>query len=87
MKEISPLSHVKLVFIEKKKQPSSSKKHNHTSKTNPEINWTLFKVGVWEDYLFSFQCLLGKNAHGLLLTEYYHGQRQKSKVLKGRCYG
>lgn len=34
--------------------------------------------------LFSLQYLLGKNTHGLLLTEYYHGQRQKSKVLKGR---
>lgn len=56
------------------------KKHNHTRKINPEIIWTLFKIGVWEDYLFSFQYLLAKNPHALLLTEYYPGQRQKSKV-------
>lgn len=69
-----------------KKKKSVPQRHNHTNKLNPGIVWTLFKIDVWEDYIFSLQYLLEKNSQGLLLTEQCFGQRQQSIKRKG-CYG
>lgn len=62
-------------------------RHNHSNKWNSWIVRTLFKIDVWEDYIFILQYLLEKNPQGLLLTEYCCGQTTELSINRRGCYG